>query len=194
MGPTYMTDHAEHPELFEAIEAGDGARVAQIVADDPPAASARNPAGLSAVLAAMYRHRRDLVDVLLAGAPELDVFDAAAVGDVDRLSELLDGDPSRATAYSNDGFFPLALAAYFAQPDAVRVILERGADVGATTRNAMALQPLLAAAHGDDEIVDFLLTHGGQVDLAGEDGRDPATMAEDGGHADLAARLRNLSP
>src|SRR5437588_2588851 len=97
------TPAAEAPgmaaDLFDAIEAGDIEAVQRIVDRDPSQASTRNDAGLSAVLAAAYRHRRDIVHVLLAASPPLDVFDASASGDLERLGELLDADGSLATAY-----------------------------------------------------------------------------------------------
>lgn len=177
---------SDHPELFGAIEAGDDVRVAQIVADDPEAASAHNPAGLSAVLAAIYRHRRDLVDVLLAAEPEMDVFDAAAVGDVGRLSALLDGNPSLAGAFSADGFFPLALAAYFGQPEAVRLLLERGADVRATSRNPMQLQPLHAAVAGrHPHVVRLLAGAGADVDARQHGGWTPLLAAAAHGQEEI---------
>ncbi len=78
--------------IFESIKAGDVDAVRSAVRDDPSTAASRNDEGLSAVRAALYAHKHDVADVLLEAKPELDVFDAAAAGDVDRLTELLDGD------------------------------------------------------------------------------------------------------
>lgn len=68
-----------------------------------------------------------MADVLLEAGPELDVFDAAAA-DVDRLTELLDGDERLAGAWSEDGFTPLHLASFFSRGAAVRLLLDRGAE------------------------------------------------------------------
>jgi ankyrin repeat protein len=135
-------------ELFQAIDAGDVAAVRALVEDEPALASARNEDGLPAVLAALYGHHAEIVDALLAARPELDVFEAAAVGDLERLRALLDADPSQADAYAPDGFFPLALAAFFGQAAAIALLLERGADVGATARNPMRVQALHSAVAG----------------------------------------------
>src|SRR5438270_13307228 len=113
--------------IFDAIEAGDVESVRALLDAEPALAAARAQDGLSAVLAAQYRHQHDVVAALLAASPPLDVFDAAAVGDVDRLAELLEADPSSANAYAAEGFFPLALAAHFGQPAAVDLLLQRGA-------------------------------------------------------------------
>jgi hypothetical protein len=94
--------------IFESIQAGDVDAVRTAVRNDPSAAAARDDQGLSAVRAALYAHHQDVADVLLEAKPELDVFDAAAVGDVDRLTELLDGDGDLAGDWSEDGFTPPA--------------------------------------------------------------------------------------
>lgn len=199
-------------KLFDAIDAGDVEAVRELVASDPRLASARNDDGLPAVLAALYRHDAAMVDALLAAGPELDVFEASAVGDVVRLRTLLDADPSQMNAYAADGFFPLALAAFFGQPEAVRLLLERGADVTATARNPMRVQALHSAVAGRNrEAVRLLVEagadpnvhqHGGWTPLQGaaahgDDevvdvllarGADPTATNDDGKDAAALAR------
>ena len=210
-------------DIFDAINAADVERVREQLADDPRVASARTDSGLTAVLAALYGHRQEIVDVLLSAGPDLDVFEAAGVGDVDRLAQLLHADPAAARAYAPDGFFPLALAAYFDRPAAVGLLLGRGADVGATATNPMQVQalhaavagrslgsvrslveagadpnvhqhggwtPLMgAAAHGDVEIVELLLSHGADPAATNDADRDAASLARENGHDALAERL-----
>lgn len=176
--------------LFEAIGTGDTERARAIVADDPAAAAARNGDGLSAVLAALYRHRPDIVGILLAAQPELDLFDAAAAGDVDRLAELLDADPSAVNDYAGDGFFPLALAAYFGHPGAVRLLLERGADVNQVATNPMQIQALHAAVAGRNaDAVDALLAAGADPDAVQRDGYTPLMAARQHGDERMIAAL-----
>ena len=82
----------------------------------------------SAVLQALYAGSRAEVDRLLAEDPELDVFDAAALGLTYRLTVLVREDPSLVHAYSDDGFTALHLAAFFGGPVAVDYLLQAGAD------------------------------------------------------------------
>ena len=176
--------------LFAAIDGGDVEQVRALVARDPACASARNPSGLSAVLAATYRHRADMVDALLRAAADLDVFDAAAVGDVARLAALLDEDPGLARAYAPDGFTPLALAAFFRRPHAVRLLVERGGDVGATARNAMAVQPLHAAVAGrDPDCVRTLAAAGADPNARQHGGWTPLIQAAAHGDVDIVEIL-----
>ena len=62
-----------------------------------------------------------------------------------RLRELLNADPARARAWSDDGFTPLHLAAFFAHPECVRTLIEAGADADACSQNAMSVHPLHSA-------------------------------------------------
>jgi ankyrin repeat protein len=99
----------------------------------------------SRIRTALYRGDRAAAEQLAAGG-DVDVFDAAALGDADRLRVLLAGDPPLAQAWSDDGFTALHFAAFLGGPDSVRVLLEAGSDVGAVARNEMLVQPLHSAA------------------------------------------------
>jgi uncharacterized protein len=165
--------------IFESIKAGDIDAVRAAVKEDPSVAAARDDDGRSAVRAALYIHNQKLADVLLEAKPELDVFDAAAAGDVDRLTELLDGDPELAGAYSEDGYTPLHFAAFFDRGKAVRVLLDHGADVGAVSRNDMKVQPLHSAvAANSRDVAAALLTAGADPNAKQEGGFTPLMGAE----------------
>jgi hypothetical protein len=69
-------------------------------------------------------------------------------GDIARLTEVLDRSPGLVHAYNGDGWTALRIAAHAGQADAVRVLLDRGADVGAHSRNGLANTPLHSAIAG----------------------------------------------
>lgn len=147
-------------ELFAAIEAGDVDAARALVTADPSLASARDDDGVSALMRARYRSDRGLIEAILAAGPELDAFEAAALGDLDRLAVLLAGGAD-ADAVTADGFTALHFAAFFGKPEAARLLLDRGADVDARGRGWMTGTPLHSAASGRHvDVVEILLAAG----------------------------------
>jgi uncharacterized protein len=133
-------------DLFAAIESADPDRVRALLAGDPALAEARDAEGVSALMRARYRSDKAVIDAVASSVRTLDVFEAASFGDLDRLTELLMFDPALAISYSADGFTPLHLAAFFGRPEAVRFLLDRGADVDAAGHGWMTGTALHAAA------------------------------------------------
>ncbi len=177
-------------EFFEAIQSGNLGRVKDLVRQDPGLAAARDDAGISAVLQAHYRSRLDIVEALLARHPGLDVFEAAALGKNERVAELLAGQPGLASAYAPDGFTPLGLAAFFGHREVVELLLARGADVNAVSRNATGYTALTGAvAKGDAAIVAALLAAGANANYRYAKGHSPLHEAAVSGNSALVKLL-----
>jgi ankyrin repeat protein len=143
---------------------------------------------MSELLEALYRGQTERVQQLLADEPQLTVQEAAALGRTERLSELLDEDPGRANEFGDDGFHPLGLACFFGHVDAARLLLERGADVNALSRNEhiqTAAIHAAAAAEGKDEQVRYEL-----MELALDHGADP-NLPQGGGFRAIDAARQN---
>jgi len=173
-------------ELFEAINTGDADRVTSLVAEEPALAGARDAEGVSALMRARYRFDRAVSDVLLAADPDLDVFEATALGYVDRLRERLEADPAAASAFSTDGFTALHFAAFFGKPEAAKMLLEYGAAVDAYTRNPFANQPLHAAAAGRHiEVCRVLIAAGADVNATQHGGFTPLHEAAQHGDVEM---------
>jgi uncharacterized protein len=123
---------------------------------------------MSKLLEALHSGDEPKVAELLAANPELDVFEAAALGRAERLQVLLDTDSSLANAYGDDDFQPLPLACFYGHVEAARVLLERGADPNTLARNehiqTNALHAASASENKDEqtryELCELLLEHG----------------------------------
>jgi len=177
-------------EIFDVVRAGDTVRLKALLAAEPGLVNVRNERGHSPVLIAQYHHRKEAVAVLLAAEPDLDLFDAASVGDTKRVAALLDRDPSQLNAYSNDGFYPLGLAAFFGHPETVRLLIARGADLAQVARNPMRVQPLNAAVAGRSmDVVRLLVDAGAPIDPQQQEGWTPLHGAVHQGNLDMTKYL-----
>jgi ankyrin repeat protein len=176
--------------MVRAITDGDVDRVRELLAADPTLAGSRDADGISAVLHARYRDAEDILAQLLAAGPELDVFEAAAIGDGDRAGRLLDADPELIGAFSPDGYTPLHLAAFFGHAPVVSELVGRGADLRAVARNPMAVTPLhSAAAAGQVEVARILIEAGAPVDERQAGGWTPLHSAAQNGDVELVRLL-----
>ncbi|HSR69475.1 MAG TPA: ankyrin repeat domain-containing protein, partial [Acidobacteriota bacterium] len=134
--------------FFEAIQKGDAERVREMVKADASLASARNEQGISAPLFALYNQQFEVADAIASARDDLDVFEAAAMGETGRVKDLVDELPQRAVEPASDGFYPLHLACFFGRAETVELLLARDVDANAATANQ--IRPLHSAmANGD---------------------------------------------
>ena len=176
--------------FFDAIKAGKVAEVRSLAANHPALATAHDANGVSAILVAIY-NRQPLVAAALVeiGAP-IDIFEASALGLVDRIAALLVEDRTRASAYAQDGFYPLGLAAFFGHLDAVRTLIAAGADVRATARNPFKVQPIHAAAASRNlDIIRAVLAAGADPNIPQQQGFLPLHEAASNGNREMAELL-----
>jgi len=101
---------------------------------------------VSRALQALYQGDEQKARELLGPDDELTVFEAAAFGRTERLGRILDDDPDQARALSDDGFTALHLAIFGGQEDAMRLLLERGANPNALSTSDIAKVPPLGTA------------------------------------------------
>jgi len=135
-------------QFLKHIQLGATAEVADAVASDPSLLFWRDPQGVSALLWSIYFGQplvRDFLQFQLAQAGvALDAFEAAALGDTPRLAQALEASPEAIHDRTGDGWTALHLAAAFGTPEAVQILLQKGADVAAISHNAQKNQPLHA--------------------------------------------------
>jgi ankyrin repeat protein len=144
---------------------------------------------MSDVLQNLYRGNRDEAERLAEGK-ELTIFEAAALGRTDRVSQLLDDDPELAKAFGDDGFHALGLACFFGHVDAARVLLERGADVNVLSRNEHIQTAAIHAASASNEQGSGEETRYELVKLVLDHGADP-NLPQAGGFTAMDAARQN---
>ena len=145
---------------FELLQAGDADGVRQFLEQDPAASEARDAGGVSLLMHSLYRGRRDFAELIASKKKSLDIFEAAALGRLDRLKECLQ-DTSAINSHSQDGFTALHFASYFGQPQSARLLIESGAAVDAVAANSTQVMPLHSAASARNlQAARLLLEHG----------------------------------
>jgi ankyrin repeat protein len=186
-----MGSEPEYPGAFiGAVRAGDMSRTTELLGEDPALARASDENGVSALLNAHYHGRTEIVNLLLGTGLVPDVFEAAALGDVDRLSERLEADPTLVGRHAPDGFTLLQLASFFGHPEAVELVLEAGADVGVAAKNETRVTALhSAAAARQVDIARRLIECGADVKAQQEGGFTALHAAAQNGDLELARLL-----
>jgi len=164
--------------LFDAVKQGDVGRVKELVSADPSLVNAKTGTGQSAVLTAVYHGHKGIADLLVARGAALTIFEACAAGEVERVERLLEDEVAAVNQYSDDGWTPLHLAAFFGHAKVAEILLAHDADVKARSKNTTGNTPLHAALAANRKIVaGMLLGHGADVDAIDAEGWRPLHLA-----------------
>jgi ankyrin repeat protein len=127
-----------------------------------------------------------LAELIASKKKVLDIFEATALGRLDRVQECL-RDTSAIHSHSidsrsKDGFTALHFACFFGQPEAARLLIENGAAVDAVAANPTQVMPLHSAASARNlEAARLLLEHGAPVNARQQAGWVPIHAAAQNG-------------
>jgi ankyrin repeat protein len=184
------THTADADRLFAAIGTGDTAAIEALLAQQSDLLEARSPGGVRPLTAAIYVGAEDVVRLLRERGAEPTAFEAAALGDTERLHALLDADPELVHACSDDGWTALHLAGHFGRTEAAALLLDRGADIMASSRNRQGNTPLHAALAGRRAgTARLLVQRGADVNLPDAAGWTPLHLAAHEGNVEMVRDL-----
>jgi uncharacterized protein len=148
-------------KCFELLQAGDADGLRRLLEQNPGSSEARDATGVSLLMHSLYRGLRDLAELIATRKKALDIFEATALGRLNRLKQCLRDDASAISSRSKDGFTALHFACFFGQPEAARLLIESGAAVDAVAANPSQVMPLHSAASARNlEAARLLLEHG----------------------------------
>lgn len=152
-------------QMIEAVKTNSIEKVSELINKDLNLVNAKNNRGETAILMAAYYQSQEIKELLLNNGAELNIFEASAVGNTQRVRDLLNESPERIDSYSGDGFTPLGLASHFGNEETVKLLLERGADLDARSTdgnlNNMAIHAAIAGNH--ERVVKILIDHGADL-------------------------------
>jgi len=181
---------SDHKTLFEAIRSGDLAGVKSLVGADALLASARNDSGVSAVLTSVYTGHSEIRDFLIASGAALELPEAAALGNLARVRELIEKNRVSANSFSPDEFPVVALAAFLGHLEVVQYLAAHGADINAAATNGSGYNALTGAVtSGHANVVQWLLEHGANANYRYSAGYSPLLSAAANGRVDIAKLL-----
>jgi ankyrin repeat protein len=181
-------------DIFEAITKGDLESVDDLLTADPDLVYAVNQNGIRPVLLAVYYGKKEIAGVLRQRMSGINLWEAAALGEVTALREAAAEISGSIDAVASDGFTSLGLAAFFGQTSALEWLLEQEADPNLAAQNPMAVFPIHSAAAVRDPAValtsvQLLVDYGARVNVAQRGGWTPLHQAADHDHQELVELL-----
>ncbi len=149
----------------------------------------RDRHGITSHLLAAFLGSEDIFATLGSASaesePQLRLILIAASGRIQGLDEMLKRvDPNAGVA----GFTALLAACYNNQIETAAVLLERGADVNAKTRNSRTAL-MFAAMKGNQLLLQLLLRNGATPGVRDVDGSSARDWAAENGHTEAVALL-----
>src|SRR3989442_293406 len=141
----------DEDDLLTAAQKNDLAKAQAILDRNPALLRMHTPNG-TLVLTSTFYGAGDVVKPLLARRPEdaMNLYEDATVGNARRLKTILGQSRVRVNeATKEEGFDPLGLAAFFGHAEAVKVLLDHGADVNQKPPSRFANTAVDPAVSGD---------------------------------------------
>ena len=156
-----MSEPERSKEIEGWIRNGDAEALQQALEEEPGRAAEPLSGGVTPILFALYHAQPRIAGLIRARGGAPGCCEAAALGEVAHLSEILRADPGAASARSGDGMGALHLAAYFGRTDAVHALLDAGADANVEAAHASRVRPIHSPAAGSHAAVARALLEAG---------------------------------
>lgn len=178
------------PEVCELIRSGKNDEFERALNESPDLAEQKTDQGISLLSYAAYCRNPVATESIRTRKRQIDVFEAAAIGDSAEVRDFVKHHPDQINTFSSDGFTLLGLSCFFGHEEMARYLVERGADANRASNNSFKVTPLHSAcAVSNYAIVELLLQHGAQVNLSQQSGVTPLHTAAHLGQSRLAELL-----
>ncbi len=161
-------------EIFQAIAGGQKSKVIGLLKRDPSLFQSLTEEGITPVLFSIYYGKLDLSKEIFQISPNRNLFEAAALGDLEETKKRIVEFPEEINSLSKDGWSALHLASYFGHLEIVRALIDAGADLSLTSKSKMSFGNTAlhsAIATGKREVVELLLDKGADVNAIQDPGK-----------------------
>ncbi|TGK24122.1 ankyrin repeat domain-containing protein [Leptospira yasudae] len=150
-------------EIFQAIASGLKAKVIGLLKRDPSLFQSVTEEGITPVLFSLYYGKLDISKEIYEIHPERNLFEAAALGDLEEVKKIVSSSADSINSFSKDGWSALHLAAYFGHLEVAKFLISSGADLSLTSKSKLSFGNTAlhsAVATGKKAIVELLLEKG----------------------------------
>ena len=194
-----VPDAVHIEQLCCSAGAGNIQEISQLIAKRPDLTDGTNENGMTALMVAAYKNKKDPVkelakvaDVDAVGGPRKQTaLHRAAIGAGPDVITILVASGANINACDSDGSGALHHSAYWGNVENIRALIELGAKIDAVDHKNYT--PLHGAAKkNQNDAVDVLLGLGAEccLGIRTSDGDTPDDLAKDSGHNDMAIKLR----
>ena len=177
-------------QLESLIENDQLDQVIALLSQKPELAKQITSHQISPILLACYYKKPEIAQAIAEFVPELNLFDACAVGKFDDVTLLIFKNPASINQFSIDGFTPLGLACYFSHEDIARFLVLKGAEVNIASKNGYNVFPIHSAVAANNyNITKMLLDAGAYPNVCQKSGVAPLHSAAQLGNIELIILL-----
>lgn len=199
----YLIDNGAKCDIFTAARAGLLENVRRMLKENPDLINARDHRGYTALQNASLiygacEEAEVVMDYLIEQGAQVDIFTAAHYGLLGTVQDLLEEDPSLATATDADGLTPLHWVSRIRRNPKegflkiTELLLKNGADPNARDTACGGWTPLHTMAEWPSftEQVDLILKAGGDINQQEDRGWAPLDYAIDRDRKEMIKHLR----
>lgn len=186
-----MSDSAEPFTQFKTLlQERDEQKIIEFLAANATVLATKEKNGPSGLMLIAYHRLAGVMPSAQQLAPSMDLYESIAYGQLQGVKEAITKQADLLNQAAPDGFSPLCLAAYFAQFEVAKWLIEQGADLNQAAANPSKVAPIHAAVAANHlELVKLLLDEGAAVNLAQTQGVTPLHSAAHRGNLDMVKAL-----
>lgn len=172
--------------LEEYIQTGNAVNLLSLLEANTELASKKTSQNISPIMLCCYYNKPELAELILQFVPEINIFEASALGKLDIVKEALDQNPQLINSFSEDGFTSLSISSYFGNEDITHLLLLNGADPNIPLNNGYTIYPIHSAVAANySMIAKMLLEAGADINVVQMSGATPLHSAAFNGNIEL---------